>query len=258
VRALLAQLIPTSGRPAENAARAASVIRSHPQADLVVFPELFLSGYRLTDLDRVASEGEAPELREIAGACAAAESAAIVGLVEGDVQGFRNAAACIDRDGTIAGIYRKAQLFGAEAEVFTPGDRLVVVELCGWAVSPLICFDVEFPELARAAAMAGAELLVTVSANMHPFGREHRIHTMARALENRLPHLYVNRGGTETGFRFVGESCGVGSDGLITAEAAGSEEELLEVEIRRNDSVDERVDYLSFEPVRLPVEIKSG
>ena len=48
----------------------------------------------------------------------------------------------------------------------------------------------------RALALAGAELLVTASANMEPFGPDHEIATRARALENRLPHVYVNAIGT--------------------------------------------------------------
>jgi predicted amidohydrolase len=256
VRALLAQLTPAPGLVSDNAARAARTIRSNPQVDLVVFPELFLSGYRARDLGEVACDGDSRELDEVAEACASAGSAAIVGFVERDAQGFRNAAACIDRDGSIAAIYRKAQLFGEEAEAFAPGEWLLVVELAGRAVAPLICFDVEFPELARATAMAGADLLVTVAANMEPFAHDHRVHAAARALENRIPHLYVNRGGSESGFDFVGESRALRADGTIDAEATG-DEELLEVEVGPSGSDDDRVDYLSFEPSRLPVEVRS-
>ncbi|MFN8163550.1 MAG: nitrilase-related carbon-nitrogen hydrolase [Solirubrobacterales bacterium] len=257
MRALLAQLTPEPGALAENVMRAADAIRSHAEVAIAVFPELFLSGYRLDDLDSVACEAAGPELGEVAAACAAADTAAIVGFTERDGSWFRNSAACIDRDGELVGTFRKAQLFGAEAGAFTEGERLLVVELAGRAVAPLICFDVEFPELARAAAMAGADLLVTVAANMEPFGREHLIHTTARALENRTPHLYVNRGGREGGFEFVGESRAIDSDGAVIVEAAGGEDELLVAEVGPRRSTDARVDYLAFEPSRLPVDVKT-
>lgn len=255
MRALLAQLTPEPGALAENAARAAAAIRSRPEADIAVFPELFLSGYRLEDLDAVASDADGAEMRTIAAACAGSETAAVIGFVERGGYGFRNAVACIDQEGQYVATYRKAQLFGAEAVAFTAGESLLIVELAGRAVAPLICFDVEFPELARAAAMAGADLLVTVAANMEPFGPEHMIHATARALENRIPLLYVNRGGGEGDFEFVGESRAVAPDGSITAEAAGSADELLVAEVGPRGAVDSRVDYLAFEPSRLPVEV---
>ena len=54
----------------------------------------------------------------------------------------------------------------------------------------MICFDVEFLEVAR--TPEGADLPVTVSANMSPFGRDHGVFATAHALEHGPPHLYVN------------------------------------------------------------------
>ena len=99
-----------------------------------------------------------------------------------------------------------------------------MTELAGLRVGPLICFDMEFPELARALARAGADLLVTASANMEPFYSDHQIASQARALDNRLPHLYCNRCGVEAGLVFVGGSRAVRSDGTIAAQAGGGEE----------------------------------
>ncbi|HST43461.1 MAG TPA: nitrilase-related carbon-nitrogen hydrolase, partial [Conexibacter sp.] len=112
----------------------------------------------------------------------------------------------------------KTHLFGAEAEAFAAGDELLVVELAGRRVAPLVCFDVEFPEPARALARAGAELLATLSANMEPYGPDHALAARARALDNRLPHVYVNRVGGEGGHRFVGGSAAIGADGAALAE----------------------------------------
>jgi (R)-amidase len=257
VLALLAQLPPAPGSPIANAARAAHAIGEHPEADLAVFPELFLSGYRLDQLDAVAADPDGPELGFVAKAAAEARTAVIVGFVERSGSGFYNAVACFDEDGDLAAVYRKVKLFGGEADAYLPGRRMLLVELAGRTVAPMVCFDMEFPELARAAALAGADLLVTVAANMDPYGREHRVHALARALENRIPHLYVNRVGDESGFAFTGESCSVDADGVVLAEAGGREERFLLAEVGPAGATDSRVDYLAFEPSRPCVEVQA-
>jgi predicted amidohydrolase len=253
--ALLAQLTPGGESPGADARRAAAAIRERPEAELAVFPELFLGGYRLKNPGGVACDPDGPELADVAAACAEARTAALVGFTERTPLGFHNSVACIDEAGNLVVAYRKAQLFGAESSAFRPGAWLEVVELAGRRVAPLVCFDIEFPELPRAVAMAGADLLVTCAANMEPFGREHRLHATARALENRVPHIYVNRGGREEGMRFVGESCAIDADGVVT-RAAGDGEEIFLAEVGTAGVGDSRVDYLSFDPTRMPVEVR--
>ena len=156
--------------------------------------------------------------RTVAAAAAAAGTAVVIGFAERNEDGScSNSVACIDRDGTLAGVYRKTQLYAGERKVFRPGRELRIVRLAGVAVAPLICFDVEFPEPVRALALAGAELLVTASANMEPFAADHELATRARALENRLPHLYANAVGTIGRLSFVGLSRSVGPAGEVLA-----------------------------------------
>lgn len=256
MRALLAQLAPGAGSAGEDARRVAATIGAHAEADLAVFPELFLGGYSLHDPGAIACDPEGGEMARIAAACAEAGTAAIVGFVERAPLGFYDSVACLDGDGGLVAVYRKTQLFGEEAECYLPGACLEVVELAGRWVAPLICFDVEFPEPARAAAVAGADVIVTCAANMEPFGAEHRLHACARALENRVPHLYVNRVGAEEGMRFVGGTCAIDTDGTVLAAVEGEREEVLVVEVGAAGAADARVDYLSFEPTRMPVEVR--
>ncbi len=255
--ALLAQLPPAPGSPIANAARVAAAIGEHPEAELAVFPELFISGYRLRDLDPVACEPDGPELGIVAEAAATARTATVVGFLERSGSGFHDSVACFDERGDLAAVYRKVKLFGGESGAFVPGCRMLLVELAGRVVAPLACFDMEFPELARAAALAGADLLVTVAANMDPYGREHRVHAVSRALENRIPHLYVNRVGEESGFAFTGESRFVDADGIVLAEAEGREERILLADVGPAGAADSRVEYLSFEPSRPYVEVQA-
>lgn len=254
--ALLAQLSFRIGDVEANTARAVDAIRSHPDVDIAVFPELFLSGYTYRDLDELARPVDGPEIARIAAAARECDTAVVVGFAEAMPSGVGNSVACIDRDGSIAGAYRKTYLFPSEADAgFVEGEELLIVELAGRRVAPLICFDIEFPEPARQATLAGADLLVTASANMDPFYIDHAVGAVARAHENRRPHLYANAVGTGDGLRFVGGSRSVAPTGEVLAEASRDREELLVVRVAELGGFDERTDYPRF--VRPPLPVRS-
>jgi predicted amidohydrolase len=256
MKALLGQLACCIGDLEGNTARAVDAIRSHPEADIALFPELYLSGYTQQDLDELARPLDAKELRTIAGAAGEAETAVIIGFAERTPKGVANSVACIDQDGSIADVYRKTHLFGSEADAgFVEGDELIIVELAGRRVAPLICFDIEFPEPARQVALAGAELLATASANMHPFYLDHAIGSVARAHENRLPHLYANLVGSGDGFVFVGASRSIAPSGETLFEASRDEEELVVVPVADLGGVDPRTDYPKFVRPPRPVRV---
>ncbi|MEO3856316.1 nitrilase-related carbon-nitrogen hydrolase [Acrocarpospora sp. B8E8] len=154
-----------------------------------------------------------------------------------------DSALAIGPDGRVAGVYRKTHLFGDEADAFAAGRELVPIEVGGTSLGVLICFDVEFPEPARTLALRGAELLVTVAANMEPYFADHELASRARALDNRLPHVYVNAVGRAGALTLVGGSRAVGPDGAVLAEAGGEEAVLVcEVPVRR--PVPPQLDYL--------------
>lgn len=257
MQALLAQLEPAPGDPAANAARAAEVVAAHPEADLVVLPELFLSGYDLACARDTAVNLDGSELATVRAAAEAADTAVIVGFGEQRGGAVANAVACIDARGDVAAVYRKLCLFGAEADVFEAGDELVLAELGERRVGPLICFDMEFPEPARALAAAGADLLVTAAANMEPFFGDHLIAGQARALDNRLPHLYVNRAGSEGGLEFVGGTRALRADGTVVAEVERRGEAELSTEVAEPGTDDERLDYLAQIPRELKVRTRT-
>jgi predicted amidohydrolase len=256
MKALLAQLACRIGDVEGNAARAADAIRSHPEAEIAVFPELYLSGYTYRDLDELARDPDSAELQEIAGAAAEAETAVVIGFAERTAKGVANSVACIDRDGSLAGVYRKTTLFASEAEAgFVEGEELVIVDLAGRRVAPLICFDIEFPEPARQVALAGADLLVTASANMDPFYIDHAVGSVARAHENRLPHLYANLVGSGDGLVFVGASRSIAPTGETLVEASRDREELLVVPVAELGGFDERTDYPKLVRPPRPVRV---
>ena len=255
MKALLCQLTSRLGDCPHNARRAAAAILAHPEATLAVFPELYLGGYSYQHLDETARTVGDEELVVVRRACAEAGTAAVVGFAERTERGLANSAAVFDGDGSLVGVYRKTQLFGDERRAFVPGEEQLVLPLLGRRAAPLICFDIEFPEPARAVALAGADLLVTASANMRPFYVDHEVASRARAVENRVAHLYANAVGPGDDFVFVGGSRAVSPLGEVVGEASQDREELLVVDVPEPGGVDERVDYLKalqpVPPVRL-------
>jgi predicted amidohydrolase len=127
----------------------------------------------------------------------------------------------------------------------------VTVELAGRTVGPMICFDMEFPEVARTLARRGADLLVTISANSPPFELDHDVFARARALESGLPHVYVNRGGEEDGLDFCGGSLALDPEGRALAQAGDDGERVVIVEVGPPRRRDPRTRYL--EQVRPPL-----
>ncbi|CAH2807439.1 MAG: Aliphatic amidase AmiE (EC [uncultured Caballeronia sp.] len=115
--------------------------------------------------------------------------------------------------------------------VFTPGDRFETCLWNGLTVGLLICYDIEFPETARAMAALDADLLIVTNDNMDPFGPVHQRAITARAMENQMFALMVNRCGTgDDNLTFPDESTLVDPCGEIVA-AAGAQETLLGVDI---------------------------
>lgn len=157
------QLAPVLGDLRGNVDRAiAAVERSVAEhADVVVLPELATSGYVFETPEEARSLALDPD-DEVFGRFAAASGGAVtvVGFAEADREGgVFNSAALLDASGVRA-VYRKVHLWDRERHFFTPGDaRPPVVETPFGRIGMMICFDMEFPEWTRIAALAGADLL---------------------------------------------------------------------------------------------------
>ena len=257
LNAVLAQLNPRLRDVEANIEMARGILARHAGADLFVFPELFLGGYTTEGVGDLALDLEGPEVEEMARLAGEGDAAVVFGLHERVPGGVANSAVCLDRRGNVAGCYRKTHLFGDERGAFVAGGELLVVDLDGSKAGLMICFDVEFPEVARSLALAGADLLVTISANMDPFGRDHDVFATARALENGVPHLYVNQVGEGEAFTFAGGTMAVSADGDRLAQGGTSEgavEVSLDPAARNPERPEElRPRYLSEMRGALPV-----
>jgi (R)-amidase len=206
INVLLAQLEPERHDVAANTATVTGLLAAYPDADLAVFPEMYLHGYLLKGVLEHALNLSSAPVAAIQAAARETSMAVIVGMAEKVGAGMTNSALCIDRTGEIAAVYRKVHLFGPEVHYFVPGESYTIASLCGLRVAPLICYDIEFPEPARAVAETGIDLLVSIAANMAPYVIEHDLCHRVRAMENRVPHVYVNGVGHEAGLDFLGRS----------------------------------------------------
>ncbi|MES1956016.1 nitrilase/cyanide hydratase and apolipoprotein N- acyltransferase [Salinisphaera hydrothermalis EPR70] len=246
-RIALAQVRPSVGEPDSNLAVVETALAEHPDVDLMVWPELFLPGYTTTSLASLAESLDGPRVERLRAAAQRHDTALVIGLAEQRADGgVANSALAIDRDGRIAGCYRKIQLFGDESEAFVPGETLEIVELAGVRVGLMICFDIEFPEIGRALAVGGAELLVSISANMRPFGADHRLCVQARALENRRPHVYVNQVGQGETFVFNGESCHADTAGRVRIACPPHADDIAIADVSLHVETEIRPDYLAL------------
>jgi predicted amidohydrolase len=256
--AVLAQIAPEGIDAERNAERAAEIVREHSASDIVVFPELFITGYEPAMAGEAACDPDGPEISLLASVCEETATAAVVGFAEKlDSGAVANATAAIDESGSLVAVYRKTHLFGTEIGAFTAGSELCLARLVGLEAGLLTCFDAEFPEPARALARAGAELLITCSANMDPYGPWHEVAIPARALENRLPHIYVNRVGEQGGAKFAGLSMAVDASGNVLVKAGG-QQEILTAEIPIQVDTAGEADYLSQIREDLPVARAGG
>jgi deaminated glutathione amidase len=193
MRIALAQ-IPVSADPAVNVERVRARLEEAAAggAALAVFPEATMVRFG-SDLRAAAEPLDGPFCSAVAAACAGTGVAAVVGVFEPAPDGrVYNTAAVFGRDGALLTRYRKLHLFDAfaqrESDLVAAGDAVAVTEIDGVPVAPQVCYDIRFPELARAQAALGARL-VTVSAAWQagPFKEEHWVTLLrARAIENTL------------------------------------------------------------------------
>ena len=216
--AALGDVAANLARVDERAAEAAAA-----GAQLLITPEMFLTGYELGDETAAAAARAAEEVLPGAAAVARRHGVALlVGLPELDAAGrVVNSAVLLDERGEVVGRHVKTHLFGAaEREQFTPGERgVTLVDLHGVRIAVLICYDVEFPEVVRAAAAAGAHLVAVPTAQMEPFSFVAETVVRTRAWENQVHVAYANHTGSERTLSYVGRSSVVAPSGQVLAAA---------------------------------------
>ncbi len=201
------------------------------KAEIIVFPECALTGYCFSSLEESFSVAEpvfGPSSRAIAALCRELNVYTIIGLLEKDGEKYYNTVALIGPKGLI-GKYRKLHLPFLGIDRFVdPGDQpLKVFETGVGRIGMNICFDIRMPESARVLTLLGAESIMLPTnwpkgADLVP-----KYVINARAYENRVNVIAVNRVGKERGFEFIGQSKIVDYSGKTLVEANSLEEEII-------------------------------
>jgi predicted amidohydrolase len=230
------QFSPVFGEKEENLEKVVSVIKN-ADADLLVLPEFFATGYQFTSHDEVAELSEpVPDgnTTNVLAELSREKSIYIVaGLPERDGDAFYNSAILTGPEGFI-GVYRKTHLFFEETLYFTPGDTgFKVWDTHIGRIGIMICFDWFFPESMRSLALLGADVVAHPSNLVLPFCPDAM---PVRCLENRVFAVTANRTGTENrkkeqSLTFIGKSEVVSPGGEILSRAPDDEEALMIIDI---------------------------
>lgn len=194
--------------------------------DVVVCPELFMSGYHVGgQLHELAEPADGPFALAVATHARASNTAIVYGYPERDGEAVYNAALAIGADGATLANHRKLAIPpGSEEGWFAPGGGLTLFQLGGMTCGLLICYDAEFPEAVRAVCLAGAETVIVPTALSSQWDQVAERVIPARAFENGCWLLYANHAGTENGLTYHGGSCILDPQGRDAARAGGGEE----------------------------------
>jgi predicted amidohydrolase len=244
----LAQIDCKQGDKAENLRKIEETVKKAKRkgADLVIFPELSLTGYVVRDQIYELAEKIPGQSTKILENIARETKAYIVfgmpELSEKAQATLYNTAVLVGPKGLI-GKYRKMYLpthsVFEEKRYFRPGYQIPVLDTELGKLGLIICYDIYFPELTRLIRLKGAQLIICISASPGIRRTFFETLTAARAIENTAFLAYVNLVGVEDGLQFWGGSRLVGPNGRVIVQAKYDEGDLVMGE----------VDYADIRPV---------
>jgi len=243
-----AQTNPKFGEVKENLEEALKLVRS-VDADLVVLPELFNTGYAFLSRDEVRRFAEeipnGETCKILVEESGRLGKTIVAGLAEKAGDALYNAAVLVSK-GRFVGLYRKLHLFNREKILFNKGDlepKVYMVD--GARISMLICFDWLFPEIWRVLALKGAEIVAHPSNLVLPNYCQRAM--LARSFENHIYTITANRVGEEKRgdyhLKYTGRSQIVNPKMEVLASASEDQVECrvvqADLELARNKKVTE-------------------
>lgn len=234
LRVAVLQFDPAFGETTTNLDRVAAMIEGL-EADLLVLPELFASGYWFESEEQLRALAEpldGPTLERVRTWSRELDCAIAAGFPERAGDTFYNSALLTAPEGDLVH-YRKLHLFAEEKRWFSPGDRkLEVVEFRGTRMGMMICFDWRFPETARSLAFLGADLILHPANLVLPWCPDAMI---TRALENNVYIATSDRWGDdhhgEKTLHFIGQSQVIAPNGEKLGRLGEHEDGIVQVEI---------------------------
>lgn len=193
--------------------------------DLLICPELYLSGYRVHDkISERAEPSDGPFAQRVCEFAARSRCAILYGYPERAGDHLYNSVLCAGTDGGVLANHRKNLLpYEYEEKYFEHGRRPTIVDIKGWKIGILVCYEAEFPEPVRYYAQAGCELVAAPTALTEQWTVVARRVIPARAFENNIFLAYANHAGREQDTRYLGESVIVSPFGEELARAGAGE-----------------------------------
>jgi predicted amidohydrolase len=211
-------------------------------SDLIIFPEMSLTGYVLLDqvyeLAETIPGSSTQKIETLAKKTGMHIIFGMPELSEKTQATVFNTAVCVGPQGLI-GKYRKMYLpthsIFEEKRYFRPGYEAAAFQTEVGNIGLTICYDIFFPEVYRLIRLKGAQLIICISASPAVRRSYFEILTSARALENTAFLAYVNLAGVEDGLQFWGGSRLVGPTGEVLAKAKYDEEDFVICEVDFSD-----------------------
>ncbi len=211
-------------------------------ANLVVFPELSLTGYVVRDqIYELAETIPGPSTQAVEKISEKTQMHIVFGmpeLSEKTKATIYNTAVLVGPKGYI-GKYRKMYLpthsVFEEKRYFRPGYQPAVFDTELGKIGLIICYDIFFPEVSRLTRLKGAQLIVCISASPGVRKTFFEILTAARAIENTAFLAYVNLVGIENGLQFWGGSRLIAPNGKTLVKAKYDEEDLVTCDVNYSD-----------------------
>ena len=258
VKIAAVQMEPKIMRNKENLGNILLHIKNAAQngARLIVFPECALTGYVFSSREEAMPYMEpvpGPATEKLTNCCREHGAHVILGLLEIDGKKCFNTAVLVGPGGLV-GKYRKNHLpFLGIDRFLDPGDNPIeVLKTPVGNIGIQICYDCNFPEGARVMMLLGADILALPT--NWPEGREKvpRYIVAARAYENRVHVVAVDRVGTERGTRFIGQSKIISARGDILAEAGSDSEQIIYGEVSLAEA---REKHIVFKPGEFEIDL---
>ena len=204
-----------------------------PKPDLILFPEMWNTGYALNEIESLADENGSRTKALISAFSKRHGIHVLAGsIAERRPDGVYNTTYAFDRSGQLHAEYSKIHLFRLmdEEKHLQAGNTTGLLDIDGTRAASMICYDIRFPELARRLALDGAKLLFVPAEWPNPRLHHWRTLLTARAIENQMYVVACNRTGSSGSTSFFGHSMVIDPWGEIVAEA-GEDETILQATI---------------------------
>ncbi len=214
------------------------------ECDCIIFPEAALQGYfpfldeksiKSFSQNAIVITEENPMIRQLLDVATQHKVNIVLGVIEQDAdmpERLYNSALLVQPEHKLH-VYRKVHLATNEHYIFHPGNAFQVIDTSIGKMGFLICYDICFPEAARTLALAGAQIIVLLSAwgfdEKENNGRAKsseifQLYAQARAVENQVFFIVANQSGNHLQMQFLGESKAILPNGMIHSIARSENE----------------------------------